>query len=414
MPEWTLYGQTLDLEEFKKYHPGGSLAILLGEERDCTRLFEQNHCRNTINQTMLKQLAKEQGKEIDPTIKDPFQQEILQMAYDHKAYTATKPMIWFAITIACVVAITWIGWASGSWVACFLLPFMNWLLVGNVVHEAGHFSFTECQWLNETLALLSAPLDFNITFWYLQHNMSHHTHTNEAAHDIDTHHAEPMIRSHSQATWNPLNAFQSITGPLLNFTLAIISQTITYPLLLVLKDKLPTKFFGNYDAYLKYSIPKLVIQAALTLLFIVVPFLLFKWPKALAFILIPYVISAMIFMTVTQVSHIQEEAQPEKPNENWMRQMVESSLDYSQESEFWFLVSGGLNIQSLHHCLPAMGSSQLFHLYPKFRAICEKHGVKLHEVPTFWDAIKKYWSHMANLSKEPPAKPKGEGCPVVR
>ena len=409
MPEWTLYGQKLDLEEFKKNHPGGDLAILLGQERDCTRLFEQYHCRNASNQTVLKQIAKEQGKEIDPTIKDPFQQEVLQMAYDHKAYTPTTPMIWFVITIACVVVVTWIGWGSGSWIACLLLPIVNWLLVVSVVHDAAHFSFSDWPWLNEALALLSAPLDFNATFWYLQHNVSHHTHTNEAADDIDAHHAEPLIRSHLQTPWNPINAFQTITGPLLNFTIAAISQTITYPILLVLKDKLPTKFFGNYDAYLQYSIPKLIIQAIMTILFIGLPFLLFKWPKALAFILIPYVISAMIFMTVTQVSHIQEEAQPEKPNENWMRQMVESSVDYSQDSAFWSLLSGGLNAQSLHHCLPAISSSRLHEMYPKFRAICKKHGVKIHEVPTIWDAIKKYWSHMNNLSKEP----KGEGCPYA-
>ena len=106
-------------------------------------------------------------------------------------------------------------------------------------------------------------------------------------------------------------------------------------------------------------------------------------------------------MSVTQVSHIQEEVQPEKPNENWMRQMVESSLDYSQDSAFWYLMTGGLNMQSIHHCLPAVHTSQLFELYPKFRTICKKHGVKLHEVPTFWDALTKYWSYINNLSKNP-------------
>jgi hypothetical protein len=70
-------------------------------------------------------------------------------------------------------------------------------------------------------------------------------------------------------------------------------------------------------------------------------------------------------------------------------------------------------MQSLHHCLPAVDSSQLFELYPKFRSICEKHGVKINEAPTFLDAIKKYWSHIYNLSKEPIKTTKGEGCPYA-
>ena len=41
MSEWTIYGEKLDLEAFKSYHPGGELTLLLGEGRDCTRLFEQ-------------------------------------------------------------------------------------------------------------------------------------------------------------------------------------------------------------------------------------------------------------------------------------------------------------------------------------------------------------------------------------
>ena len=408
MPEWTLYGQTLDLEEFKKNHPGGDLAILLGEGRDCTRLFEQYHCRNASNQVVLKQIAKEQGKEIDPTITDPFQQEVLQMAYDYKGgYTATSSKIIFLSILTVFVTVTWIGWAAGSWVACCLLPFLSWLLLVNTTHDAAHFAFSDSHLINKFLAILSVPLGYNTTIWYIEHNISHHTHTNEVNKDINLHLSEPLVRSHRKAPWSFVNHFQQISCLVLNFTLANVAQTILFPLSFIFKTEKEQHYFGNYDKFLKYNIPTMFMQLAVPALFISLPFFLFNWPKAIAFIIIPYVLSSIIFMIITQVSHIQEEVQPETPNENWMRQMVESSMDYSQDSAFWSLITGGLNVQSLHHCLPAIDSSHYLELYPKFRAICEKHGVKIHEVPTLWEAINKYLSHIQNLSKEP----KGEGCP---
>jgi fatty acid desaturase len=411
MPEWTLYGQTLDLEEFKKNHPGGDLALLLGEERDCTRLFEQYHCRNPSNQTVLKQLAAQQGKEINPTIQDPFQQDVLQMAYDHKGgYTASGPKLAFLSILGLALVGTWIGWACGSWFACFLLPFLIWVFGVNIVHDAAHFALCDSPWLNELLATLASPLLFNTVFWYLEHNLSHHTHTNEIGKDIDVHHGAPHVRLHSSSTWTPSNQFQIIMVAVLQFLNSPISETVVYPLLVLFKHPIATTFFGSYDSFLARVMPYTVLQFVFVAAFFLIPFLLFKKSKAIAFVAIPYVIVSLLFMTITQVSHIQEETQPAKPNENWMRQMVESSMDYSQDSDFWSLVTGGLNMQSLHHCLPAVDSSHLMTLYPKFRAICEKHGVKIHQAPSLWAAIVQYWSHIHNLSK----KPKGEGCPVAR
>lgn len=409
MPEWTLYGQTLDLEEFKKNHPGGDLAILLGEGRDCTRLFEQYHCRNASNQVVLKQLAAEQGKEIDPTIKDPFQQEILQMAYDYKGgYTASRPKLIFLSILTVFVTITWIGWAAGSWTACCLLPFVAWVWGVNIAHDAVHFASTNYQWLNKLLGLTASPLGYNSSTWYLSHIISHHTHTNEINRDFDLNF--PFIRAHQE---RPSNSIEVCIGAFLTYAIPTVIQTCIIPFLVLFKDKEITSIVDSYDSIIKHCTLNIILNFIFTGLFISVPFFLFDWPKAIAFIFIPYILSGIIFTTITQVSHIQEEVQPETPNENWMRQMVESSMDYSQDSAFWSLITGGLNMQSLHHCLPAIDSSHLIELYPKFRTICDKHGVKIKEVPTLWDATVSFFKHINKLSKGPAPKPtpKGDGCP---
>jgi fatty acid desaturase len=412
MPKWTLYGQTLDLEEFKKNHPGGELAILLGEERDCTRLFEQYHCRNASNQVVLKQIAAQQGKEINPTITDPFQQEVLQMAYDYKGgYTASGPKRIFLCISGFILAALWIGWFSGSWIACILLPIITWIFAVNVGHDAAHFAFSDSPLINQVLSFTPSPLYFTNSVWYAEHNISHHGYTNEVGRDMDIHIGEPFIKAYAGSAMKPKSSWRMMFDLFVYSTLTTFAESTTYPILFMLKDKKITDFVGNYDALLKYCRPHLLITFSMSALFISLPFFLFNWPKAIAFVLIPYIIGSFIFVIITQVSHIQEEVQHEIPNENWMRQMVQSSMDYSQDSAFWSLITGGLNMQSIHHCLPAIDSSHFMELYPKFRAICEKHGVKINEVPTLWDAFNKYCSYIYKLSQEQPVMPKGEGCP---
>lgn len=40
---WVIHGEAYDCSAFVKNHPGGSLAISLGQNRDCTALFESYH-----------------------------------------------------------------------------------------------------------------------------------------------------------------------------------------------------------------------------------------------------------------------------------------------------------------------------------------------------------------------------------
>jgi hypothetical protein len=64
--------------------------------------------------------------------------------------------------------------------------------------------------------------------------------------------------------------------------------------------------------------------------------------------------SSLIFMSITQVSHLQEVAQNDSNAEHWAKAQVAAALDYGHDSALTTFMTGGLNVQGLHHCLPFM------------------------------------------------------------
>ena len=105
--------------------------------------------------------------------------------------------VFFGLELWC-----WVGWARGSLLATALLPIFFWLVTVNVMHDASHFAFASRPWINELCAMTGAPLLCESITWYHQHVMSHHTHANEVAGDVDLQHMVPL-KLHSQACFLP-------------------------------------------------------------------------------------------------------------------------------------------------------------------------------------------------------------------
>jgi linoleoyl-CoA desaturase len=110
--------------------------------------------------------------------------------------------------------------------------------------------------------------------------------------------------------------------------------------------------------------------------------------------LIPWFLASLIFIVVTQISHIQENTLDIPPEEkkkmHWSINQVYSTVDYSQESRLVGFLTGGLNTQILHHLIPGVSSSHYPDLYPEFRKICKKHDVKIMENPSFLSSLRCY------------------------
>ena len=95
------------------------------------------------------------------------------------------------------------------------------------------------------------------------------------------------------------------------------------------------------------------------------------------------------------MSHVQEDCQrdPTGDADDYFRWQVESAVDYSVESELVPKLTASLSLQSMHHVLPSVCGCHFHRLYPEYKAICEKHGVRLNvrrDVSDAWrTAIKR-------------------------
>merc|ERR1719359_816954 len=118
--------------------------------------------------------------------------------------------------------------------------------------------------------------------------------------------------------------------------------------------------------------------------------------------LVPYVLASLSFMIFTQVSHIQEVCQADgtlKTTDFFKRQAL-TSLDYSVDSWFWSFLSGGLNTQSLHHCMPWVNSCHYTAIYPKFLEICKKHKAQPPTVENLSAAMKSGVKYVVKLNTQ--------------
>ena len=382
---WTLYGKSVNLKNFLKSHPGGDLALYLGADRDCTKLFEQYH-KNPPSLSFLG-ISKLQNND------DAFHADLIFAASILKSTKAS----WFHVFLCTIVGFLtlrcWLGWMLGDVLSMLLVPFLHWLLLANVAHEAGHFAFSNSPFVNESLALISCPIFYNTGHWYLQHNVSHHSETNHYEKDIDLSHYAPFARLHHKMKFT--SSLQNIV-----VCLSFISATFVQSLFAPFDLKHLRKFVGNSTSLMNRTQVTSFAQVSISLMVLIWPFTRFSLLKALIFASYPFAVASIIFMLITQISHIQLDQQQDQGNEHWCKSQVATSLDYSQSSRLVTFLTGGLNCQGLHHCLPFLSSSRFTDFYPTYRAICEKHFVKIHESSGFLHSLSKYIEHLKTLSHD--------------
>ena len=137
---------------------------------------------------------------------------------------------------------------------------------------------------------------------------------------------------------------------------------------------------------------------------------------SVALALVPMATSSLCFMLVTQVSHIQEGCQRNETLDepDPFKRQAQTSLDYSPTSRLTGFLTGGLNLQSIHHLLPSVSCVHYPAMYPKFLAICEKHGCVPARANGFFDAVAKHWNYVYRLGLGEEGLPPPDDWPGVR
>mmetsp|Transcript_10780 Transcript_10780/g.17390 ORF Transcript_10780/g.17390 Transcript_10780/m.17390 type:complete len:501 (+) Transcript_10780:114-1616(+) len=410
---WTLYGEEYDFEAFAKAHPGGELAIRLGQGEDCTRLFESYHVFSDKHMKVMEKfrISKEKDSKAPALMKrSAFHEDLKVMVREHFAgrpglhpHRATKSHLALVASLGVATAACWYGWFQGKWAACLALPFVHWVFENNLSHDSSHFAAFSSPTLNHLGVFTGLPFIYSVHAWYAQHVMAHHTGTNEPDLDVDLHHMAPIAYHPSMKAYEKLNYGVLF---LRNWVLACLALTVTYPFQLGLGhwfakvDKVRVRWPVFFDTQKRYWVVNFAAVVA-SLSVYVIPFFRMGGAKAAAFAAFPTFVASSLFMLFTQVSHIHPETQSEQTmgEEDWFKRQATTSMDYSTGSHLWSVLSGGLNNQALHHCLPSVSCCHYTDLYPKFQAVCEKHSVPLYRKPSLWHALKAFFGYI-NLMNE--------------
>jgi len=394
---WTIHGKRYNLKAWASEHPGGSVAIRSAKGSDCTGLFES--CHTFIDRSVLLKMLNRfeliDGVEASPpamVYSNPFYEDLKQMARDHfkgQPKGAHKMTVFHLSLCFSMVAVYWyliyqMLMTNAYWV---ILPTgcVSWYLTGNMMHDGSHNALVSSPRWNWVMSHAAFPFGVNVTAWRIQHVMTHHIYTNEHDHDVDLHHFDPVISM--KAGVNSINIVLHYLRLIYIMSTSIAHLVLVVPYGLLFGQTDPAHGHKMYDqchsilahrAELRWEMVGEVIaqigfwatcayfQGAMA---------------ALCFNMSIFTVSSYCFAFFTQVSHLQEECffDPNDEKLSFAERQVKSSKDFSADSAFWGHISGGLNTQAIHHCLPSISAMHLREMYPKFRQVCKAHGVEVKE-----------------------------------
>lgn len=309
-------------------------------------------------------------------------QAMLNRNFDSPAEYKATPEHWLRILGALAVwAVCLKGWVVGSLPETLLLPFAQWLLFSPTVHEASHSTLSTVPWVNKAAAFCGLPFIYNPYIWWRQHILSHHQYTNDDVLDVDLHHLRPA-RLHPGCE---VDEGYSGANFIFKGYFSTLGMAALWPIR-VLQDKSTGRWYEN----LVTPKPDAVSDREFMLSVLPVAFvLIWPWLRVLAGDInliegffqwyYPWAVTGAIWTVMTQVSHVQEDCQrpPTGSPDDFFRWQIESALDYSVHSELVPKLTATLNLQSMHHVMPSVCGCHFHKLYPEYKAICERHGVRL-------------------------------------
>lgn len=399
--EWIIHGKRYNLTPFFDMHPGGKWVLRAAKGSDCTGLFESYHLF-IEREVLFKMLARYEIKDgsgkpppPDREFADPFYLDLKAAVREYfrgKGKGAHK-MTWPRLS-ACAVA-----WCT-MWILVYLLiakdatwtivviGVLSWYLTGNVMHDASHSALVTKPWLNKVLCHAAFPYGVNTKGWHIQHVMSHHVYTNEED-DVDLHHFEPvMVFNEGRGKIHPILHGLRL---LYLFSSAVPHLAVVVPYGLLGGQVDPANGHKMYDRIKALQAHRAVIKwemlAELLALIMWYAFCGYKqgFIKALWTQMSIYAVSSYLFSFFTLVTHLQEEcftSEKDRSKMSFAKRQVATCMDFAPSSLFWGLISGGLNTQALHHCVPSVSAMHLHKLYPTFKKVCKKHGVPLNVAPS--------------------------------
>lgn len=269
----------------------------------------------------------------------------------------------------------------------------------NIMHDAGHNSFSENKKVNNLLSYSLNLLGGNIYFWKLKHNIAHHTYTNIDGedHDIEI----KFMRIHHDQQLRKHHKYQQFYF--------IVLYGLSY---------LAWIFFQDYEKYFRQRLGRdsdkfpfplrekfifWVSKAFHLVIFVVVPVMVIGWLPTLVGLLVAGMVCGVCLATVFQLAHVVSETEfktieADKVEEEWMIHQLQSTANFATKNRILTWLLGGLNFQVEHHLFPKISHVH----YPAINKIvqqtCDEFQVKYLEFRSFRQAFKSHVLVLKHMS----------------
>jgi len=293
-----------------------------------------------------------------------------------------------------------------TWVAialCLILG-LNLAAIGfNVMHEGGHQSFSQRQWVNKISSYSLNVLGGNAYYWKIKHNINHHTYTNIEGMDSDID-VKPFMRLHEGQPLRGYHRFQHVYWVIL-YGISYLAWIFYDDFQKYCTGKVSTNMERKKLAFKEHAIfwfTKIMYIAA----YMVVPILMVGWLFWLVGFLIITFTTGLVISIVFQLAHVVESTafhsalhQDENNKQEWAIHQINSTANFATSSKFLYWLLGGLNFQVEHHLFPRVSHIH----YPAIRKFvketCEEYNIVYHEYNTMFRAIVSHLVHLRRLGR---------------
>merc|ERR1712038_1775065 len=135
--------------------------------------------------------------------------------------------------------------------------------------------------------------------------------------------------------------------------------------------------------------------------------MVFIWPflsfgitgKAIVFTLLPSFVFSCLFMLNSQINHLNSDC-IHASSSNFLKHQIITAQNFGTDSQFCYVLSGGLNYQVEHHLYPFVNHCHLPKLAPHVKKLCKKYSLPYHEADGYIDALQKHLEHTKAMSLE--------------
>eukprot|EP00434_Breviolum_minutum_P002758 symbB.v1.2.002426.t1/scaffold129.1/size311234/15 len=283
-------------------------------------------------------------------------------------------------------------WLQGSYVALITLPWLGSLVTFHVAHDASHGALSTRPWLNELLTfssfLVGAPHE-----WYWQHVALHHVWTNIADADPDAKHVRRWVKGKA-----PLSVMPVVWAIAVPIGLQVL---YSYRYVTSRLGIIGHEAMGVPPDFTVTSFCSLLLQR---FILYVLPVWRYGFPYGLLWAAYPAAVFSFLFMLNTQMAHLNDSTSGESEtpiSEDWYKHQLAHSVDWAVRSRFHWFLSGGLNLQSVHHCFPTVDHSHLPALRRVLEDVCQKHEVEMHNFSGYAEGILSHAKHLGLGRKTP-------------